>query len=246
VIGLMGLRIVQLPAPARRTSLIVLGGLIVLLVAANLAVQVPGLNGALTLTYRNSCQVVKQAGVALHLMPPSCTGKGISPFAWLALTPYLFGLLAAAFAAAVTCTAYRAVAESDVQAELDARAAIVDQAFRCTALVLVTSALTMKLFYDLPLSLIPEDTTPLTLMQGYAQGMALFWGTVFTLTLIAIFGPGYAILKRQLQTRNIEAELPEVLTGKNVQKYAVTALTMLAPLLVGASGSLLEQLAGAL
>ena len=89
-------------------------------------------------------------------------------------------------------TAFRPLEAKEPQAlaaELTERARLVEQAFRATAFVLVTSALSLVTFYRIPLAMI-EDPLALQLMTGFGQGMTLFWGAAFTLTLVAIFGPG--------------------------------------------------------
>lgn len=86
-------------------------------------------------------------------------------------------------------------------------------------------------------------------MTGFAQGMTLFWGIVFTLTLAAIFGPGTLILTRHLRAEHLASigpDLPEGLLPQSTRKRIAGMLTTLAPLLIGASGSVLETIAGPL
>ena len=242
VIALMGLHIRRMEPASRQQALIVLGALAVLLAIISVAARQDGWNGALTLTYRNICALVHRADVLPDLMPKSCTGAGISLFAWAALLPYMFGLAAAACAAAVTSTAFRPLKAGDAPETLASRAALVEQTFHATAFVLVTSTITMMLFYQIPLPLI-ENPDALEQMTAYARSMTLFWGVVFSLTLVAIFGPGQLMLEDDGAR---PGQIPEALTPRGTRKQLTSTLTALAPLLIGASGTILEQLAGAL
>lgn len=246
VITLMMMQMVRLPAVARRQSMLVLAGIITLLVVVNLIARLPGMSGALTLTYRNICTVVLAGGVVPHLLPESCTSKGVSAFAWLALLPYLSGLLAAATAAALTSAASSAIMDShDIEQELEGRAHMIEQASHGTAFVLVTSVITMILFYQLPLNLI-EDSGALTRMSHYSNSLSLFWGVIFTLTLVAIFAPAGWMIRQQLRELQVDVSLPDTLISQTMRERLLTTLGTLAPLLVGASGSIIEKIATAL
>ncbi|MGQ7846386.1 hypothetical protein ACUNV4_18040 [Granulosicoccus sp. 3-233] len=246
VFAMMMVQAFHLPSKARQQALLILAGIITLLIAVNLIARVPSLMGALTLTYRNICSVLVAGDVVSHLLPGSCTEKGISAFAWLALLPYLFGLLAAASAAAVTSVATRPiVASDDIQQELERRAHQLEQASRGTAFVLVTSVITMMLFYQLPVSLIQEPHA-LALMSHYSNSLSLFWGVIFTLTLVAIFAPASWMIRQQLRELQVDASLPETLLSDTTRERLLTALGALAPLLVGASGSIIEKLTATL
>lgn len=251
VAGLMLWHLWQRPKAARMRALAVLGCAMVLLIVGNIAVRVDGNTGALTLAYRNVCTVVHAADVFSHLMPPSCTAPGVSLFAWMALLPYIFGVIAAAFAAALVSTTARPLPTDAPQEALASRARLIEIAFQATAFVLVTSTVTMMQFYQLPLALIApfqgETAAPAaTLMAGYGNGMTFFWGVLFTLTLAAIFAPAHLLLTRQAKVHALDAALPPTLDAGALRKRLTTGLTTLAPLLIGASGSILEQFASAL
>ena len=119
---------------------------------------------------------------------------------------------------------------------------LVDLTFQATAFVMVTSTISLMLFYRLPLSVVADETAR-ELLSGFAQGMALFWGIVFTLTLVAIFGPSNLLLNKALADKpemadNFREKIEKLSTKHQVSKI----LTMLAPLLVGSSASILEIL----
>ena len=222
-------------AETRRQSLAVLGISVLVLVLVNLMARQEFFLGALNLTYRSVCSVMVDAGVAPHILPKGCADAGLSNFAWLAIFPYLFGLLAAAFASAVVSTAHKTE-------NLEARMRLVDLTFQATAFVMVTSTISLMLFYRLPLSVVADETAR-ELLSGFAQGMALFWGIVFTLTLVAIFGPSNLLLNKALADKpemadNFREKIEKLSTKHQVSKI----LTMLAPLLVGSSASILEIL----
>ncbi|WP_342077912.1 hypothetical protein [Yoonia sp. SS1-5] len=247
----MMLKIRQKPLAERRQAVWVLGISIALLVAFNLIARQDAFRGALNLTYREICAVSRQADIALHILPPACDAPGLSIFAWLAVIPYLFGLLAAAFASSLVSTLFVPLPEDPSTQEVEAhkkRITGIEQAFQSAAFVLVTSTIAMMLFYKLPLSLMADEKAH-EIMTGYAQGMTLFWGMIFTLTLIAIFGPGNLILSGYL-TR--DKAVPEDedrsrgLLAPSTRDQLSKLLTALVPLLIGAAAPVLELITGAL
>lgn len=229
----------------------VLGFSIVALALLTYIAQQDGFDGALYLTYRNVCSVIHAAGVGSHLLPDVCDGEGISPFAWMALLPLVLGVIAAAFSSAVVSTAILPVecgSDGNVEAIIQERGMRIQHAFRSTAFVLVTSTLTMTLFFQLPLSII-EDSDSAAVMRGYAQGMTVFWGTIFTLTLVAIFAPASFFLRRRLDEvdrPDLLPSLPRTLGDESTRRQVVNVLTALAPLLIGAAGPLIEAVLGTL
>ena len=112
-----------------------------------------------------------------------------------------------------------------------------------TALILVTSTVSMMLFYQLPAAVIdPKDTAALTLAADYGQSMTLFWAAMFTMTLMAGFGP---VLLIGGTPRDDRAE-GAVMTFEGFRKQMSAFLAVLAPLIVGALGPVFELITKAI
>lgn len=235
------LRILALPPLARNRGFLVLAVSVLVLIAVNVLAREPLLLGALTLSYRTTCTLLVEAGAADHILPPACDAEGLSVLAWLAVVPYLSGLLAAACASALASTAFHA---GDAAAHM-AGAQRVERAFQATAFVLVTSTLLMVIFYRLPLPLI-ADPAFLALVTGFGHAMGMFWGVVFTLTLMAIFGPAVLLLPHRLPATPEGAALRDRLFATGARKRLAEILLILAPLMIGSAGSVLDLLAQAL
>ena len=188
---------------ARTWSL--LGLLLLLLIVAILVARTD--QTAVQLTYRNTCELLKQAEVAVHIMPPDCRSGAPSLLAWLAILPFVSGIVAAVFATAVASLAAEPLPETPESAWRSAfasRARTLQRVFYVVSLVLVTSTISIMLFLQLPLALAADYPTKLA-VTGHAQGMTVFWGTVFTLTLVMMFAPSaFLLLKtaRQYEKRS--------------------------------------------
>ena len=117
--------------------------------------------------------------------------------------------------------------------------------------VLVTSTITATLFFQFPASLAAADTPAATALSEYARTLTVFWGTVYTLTLIATFAPAALILRslvrRYERGAESSAEFKRWLTDKALVspiRLITNFLAMLAPMLFGAAGSLMKFLPG--
>jgi len=117
--------------------------------------------------------------------------------------------------------------------------------------VLVTSTITATLFFQFPVSLAAADTPPATALSEYARTLTVFWGTVYTLTLVATFAPAALILRslvrRYERGAESSAEFKQWLTDKALVspiRLITNFLAMLAPMLFGAAGSLMKFLPG--
>lgn len=222
----------------RNRGLLVFAASLVLVVLISVVARQDGFAGALNMAYRSTCAVLVKAQVAPHIMPGGCTDPGLSHFAWFGLLPYLSGILAAAATSALVSTlSTRPLANW---------AALLDQAFRATAFVLVASTIAMMLFYQLPLS-VTQAPAARTLISDYAQAMTLFWGVAFSLTLLAVFGPAHLMLSRALAAAaETDATLQKDIAAKTPFAQAKRILTTLAPLLVGSAASAIDLLSGAL
>lgn len=244
VIGYSVLLLMRRSPHSQKRSVGVLAGSMGLVVLANLGAR-DFLIGALDLTYRTNCNALVTLGAGKHLLPDACDSGPLSLLAVLALTPYVLGILAAAMTSALTATAYDS-AESEP--DLLAGAAQVDRMFQATAFVLATSVATLVAFYRLPLALISDETVR-DLVAGFGQGMAMFWGVGFTLTLLAIFAPSTLLVQRRLALYRDAGDLPTLrakLADQGPRKRVQDALTLLAPLLVGSAATIIDLLAKAL
>lgn len=237
VMAYMIYQIWLMPQPKRaRTGVVLLISAVVLL-AVNYTVLQPVWRGALSIAYRNLCDVIVHADVAVHLMPGSCDEEGISRYAALAAVPYVIGVIAATFASAVVAGAISARDEDPA-----VRLAVVQRAFQATALILVTSMLAMVLFYKLPLSVLANGDAR-DLVSGYAEGITMYWGTLATLTLVAIFGPANMVLGQAAKASGEEVAL---LVDSRTRGQIKAIVTTLAPLLIGSSGAFFQTIANAL
>ncbi len=220
----------------------VIGVLFVVLVLANTAERLQSEPGALTLTYRLVCQAMVAAEVLSQITPDACDDKGISPFAWMAVVPYIFGLLAALCAAGVASSA--ALAPSGVGDAAQERTTMIERSFQVTAFLLVTSTLSMMLFYQLPAALLTDDHAK-AMASSYGHGMTLFWGAVFTLTLLATYGPVALIMGGAPRPARKEAGAG-ITSFEGLRAQLSRFLAVLSPLIVGALGPMFEVLAGLL
>lgn len=243
-------RILSLPPVPRLRGLQVLGVSFAVLVLVNILARTPALIGALRISYRTTCDLLlkawplPEAEGAPHILPSACDAAGLSVLAWLAIMPYVAGLTAAVAASALASTAFaapRGAPDADV---VDGTARI-ERAFQATTFVLVTSTMLMVLFYRLPLPLI-QDENFLALVTTFGNGMGMFWGVMFTLTLMAIFGPALLLMPGRLPATEEGAALRDRLFGTGARKRLAEILLLLAPLLIGSAGTLLEVLAKAI
>ncbi len=226
-----------------------LGSLLLLLIVAILVARTD--QTAVQLTYRNTCELLKRADVAVHIMPPDCRSGSPSLLAWLAILPFVSGIVAAVFATAVASLAAEplpASPESAWRSAFAGRARTLQRVFYVVSLVLVTSTISIMLFLQLPLVLAADEATKLA-VTGHAQGMTVFWGTVFTLTLVMMFAPSAFLLLKTARQYEKRSENPaEVRAWWNEQIYVSlpkqlgNVATLLAPLLAGPAGALLEKL----
>ena len=107
--------------------------------------------------------------------------------------------------------------------------------------------LALVLFYQLPTSVI-SNTDAAELIDGYAEGITMYWGVLFTVTIVAIFAPANLILRSQMKQDDEAPELEgaKLFLDERTRNMAKAALTTLAPLLVGSAGPVFESIASAL
>lgn len=209
------------------------------------------LDGALFLTYRNICAVIEYAHLGAHFLPESCTSSGVSLLAWAALLPLVAGILATGFISALVSAGIEPTGA--VQPQSGDREVIKDtasrlrEAFQANVVILVTSMVTLSLFFKLPLSVLEGEAT--AAFSLYGSSMTLFYGMIFTLTLFVIFAPARFLLLRTALGRGDELlseALKNALGDKDMRQRFFSFLLALSPLLVGAASPLLEAFVGML
>ncbi len=116
--------------------------------------------------------------------------------------------------------------------------------------MLVVTTVTLMLFLQLPAGLLDEPGA--NSINRYALGMTVFWGAVMTLTLVAIFLPSVLAFRgeasRHLRATQAEQTLSQWLDERghlSVRRQLANLATMLAPIIVGPLGSLLQSTLGA-
>lgn len=117
--------------------------------------------------------------------------------------------------------------------------------------ILVTSTITATLFFQFPASVAPADSPAANAYMEYARTLTVYWGVVYTLTLVATFGPVALMLRnlvrRYEQGADSSDKLREWLTYKALVspiRMITNFIVMLAPMLFGAVGSLTKLLPG--
>lgn len=204
------------------------------------------LDGALFLTYRNICAVIHAAGLSSHFFPDNCTSSGVSLLAWIALLPLVAGILATGFTSALVSAGIETSENTD-EADLKDTASRLRDAFQANVVILVTSTVTLSLFFKLPLSVLHGDA--IQAFSLYGSAMTLFYGMIFTLTLLTIFAPARLLLLRTARIRGddiLSESLSDVLGVKDIRQRFLSFLLTLSPLLVGATSPLLEAFVGVL
>lgn len=251
-IGYFATRIRDLPRPVRARAWRVVGLLLVALVIIGAVTRLDPELTALQLSYRNTCELLSMAGAAVHLLPATCQGGPPSVLMALASVPTIAGLIAAAFAAALASSAADPLPETEGawRAGFTRHIRTLQHAFYALSAVLITSTVTIMLFLMLPVAIAADPATTAAL-TSYAHAMTVFWGTVFTLTLAAIFAPAVHHLSRAARRHEMASKTPADVrvwlaeqTRNSLPRHLGNLAALLAPLLVGPIGSLLEKLSG--
>jgi len=185
-------------------------------------------------------------------------GLGLSRLALYVLLPSALGIFSVTFAAAAVVFLVHSLASAGEAAWEEELRDCHDTLFRCfyvLSAVLVTSTLAASAFFHMPVGLLAAEAESAGALRAYADGLTLFWGTVFTLTLLAVFAAPLLILWRQAQgyaartsgvrdRRAFHAWLAERGLQKRLAEQLQGVGALLAPLLVGPLGTLLETLGG--
>jgi hypothetical protein len=168
--------------------------------------------------------------------------------------PHIFSIATVAVAVAVAGSVIGNLQQftvPDWQKRFDEGVKSLQFCFFGLSAVLVTSTATATLFFQFPVSFTIVETSTATVLTEYARTLAVFWGTVYTLTLVATFAPAALILRslirRYEQGAESSVEFKQWLTDKALIspiKLITTFLAALAPLLFGAAENLIKFLPG--
>lgn len=265
VIATFTLWILRLQKQQRRGALVFLAAVFVLLIAFILYFKAEANRLVLVqLGYKAICQLIAAADLPTRLVTAGqCFGEGdISHLTWLAWVPTFSGIGATAFAAAFAYGTTRNLPAHDDGDEaawreaLDGRIKALQRSVYPLSAVLVSSTVTITLFAHLPTGLL-VDSRELALagaVSNYASGLSTFWGALFSITLMATFavpalrllGAAYSAAGDDEAAGN-KADLRRWLQEhvfQSIRRQFATALSLLAPLLVGPLSSLFSSVAG--
>ena len=177
---------------------------------------------------------------------------GLPHLAWAILVPTalgVFAVLSAAAAADLLSTGLPHPGEPDAPRELRTSRQGVRRVLYLLSVVLVTSTLAASVFFHLPSELYGiEGEEPAARLSRYADALSVFWGAVYTLTLIATVAVPAARLQRQAKgTADVlagpdggtgadaEGDLGDTLMGQ-----VRLLLALLAPLIAGPVANVLQ------
>lgn len=250
------LRLCELDQARRRGAFRILAATAVC--AGIAVVLVRSLRGAAyVLTFQNIRNLLHQAPVTHDFISPAYHVPAIpylqdlTPIAVISGLPFLFGVLAviAAVPVAAAATTFQLIEDGEWRATFAERVAMLQRAFYALSIVLVTSTVALMLFFQLPAE-IALDEGRVALLR-YARGLTVFWGAVMTLTLLAVFTPPVLALRSQAKARyRSVGELREFnewfaeQVPLSPRRQLANLATMLAPIMVGPLGSLLQSLFG--
>lgn len=179
----------------------------------------------------------------------------LAGFSLHVLLPTLFGIFAVSFAATGAESLFT---EFDRDAgklngeTLKTKIAILKRGFQSLSVVLVSTVIAAAISFHLPARL--YDGEGAKLISAYADEMTIFWGAIFTLTLLATYAPHLFRLRnlsrnyaRVLQKREPGAPLPEWLSDTalfgNLKSHVGAVFTLLAPLITGSLGNIIQTVA---
>ncbi|MEE8302328.1 MAG: hypothetical protein V3S24_07820 [Candidatus Tectomicrobia bacterium] len=177
----------------------------------------------------------------------------VTKLSMFATVPQGFGVVAVIVAVGVAGSVAGNLSEareSEWRQRFAVRVHTLQRCFLGLSAVLVTSTLTMMLFFQFPAELAADSNTKMVLSH-YARGLTVFWGMVYTLTLIATFAPAAVFLRNTLRRQQQGVGSPEEFREWVAQKVLVSPqrvlgnlAALLAPVLAGLLGTLLKSLAG--
>ncbi|GAB4373563.1 MAG: hypothetical protein Kow00114_35580 [Kiloniellaceae bacterium] len=264
IVAAFALWILRLAAPQRHAALAFLAAVLTLILAFGLIVAAQSDHVVLVqLGYKAACQLLAAAELPTPLIAPGqCFLAGhISPLTWLAWVPTFAGIATVAFAAAFAYGAARdlpaAPGGEDWRQALEARVKALQRSVYLLSAVLVSSTVTITVFAHLPVGLLAEGKPPALAgaVATYATGLSTFWGALFSATLAATFavpalrllGQAYGAARADAPGGDGGSALRAWLHDhvfQSLKRQLATALSLLAPLLVGPLSSLLAGVSG--
>ncbi|AGA89398.1 hypothetical protein Thimo_0546 [Thioflavicoccus mobilis 8321] len=176
---------------------------------------------------------------------------GQSRMFFSAAMPFLIGVLVVAFGAAAGAAESTPTDTAAPEWErcFGERFERLQNAFRGSSLVLVTSAVSLMLFLQLPAPSMSESYGEA--VSRFALALTVYWGVVMTLTLLALFLPPYLAMRREAIRRHEIAgtnqDLEKWLDERQhrpMRRHLANLATLLAPILVGPVGSLAQSIMG--
>lgn len=176
---------------------------------------------------------------------------GQSRLFYSSMIPFALGAVAAALMTATAAAIALADNGSDEDWEVafSVRVAYLQNAFRMASVVLVASTIALMLFVKLPVGLMEEATA--AAISHYAQGLTVYWGAIMSLTLIAVFAlPVISMLREarfHYDSTNANQTFSVWLKERShlsVKRHVANLATMMAPVLVGPVGALMQTVFG--
>ncbi len=229
-----------------------------LVLGALIGLSTAGLAGY-KLTYFHIRELIAGTPVGSDLVAP-IAHMGFSKLSVGAFLPTGFGVISVIMAAGVASAAARKqpeVSEAEWPQLVRDRLHTLQQSFLILSAVLVTSTLSASLFFHLPTEMFnfEGNSASKEALISYARGLSVFWGAIYTLTLIAVFAPPVVVLLHRLRAfarqklgKESPSEYQEWLADEHldfsVRKQLANLAALLAPLMAGQIGSLLQSLGG--
>lgn len=214
---------------------------------------------AYKLTYFNIREVFNiEQGVGRDLLDPVFQW-GFSKLSIAVFLPTAVGVVTVIMAAGIASSAARELpdaTEPEWPQRFKDRTQTLQQSFLLLSAVLVTSTLAASLFFHLPTEMFEfkDHLTIKDALIGYARGLSVFWGTIYTLTLIAVFAPPALVLRyrarsfaRDTLQKESLLEFREWLADQDltvsIKRHLGNLGVLLAPMMAGPIGSILQSLA---
>ena len=176
---------------------------------------------------------------------------GQSQMFYACLVPFVLGAMVVAIVAALGAAVAGPdnMRRADWESVFSERVAQLQRSFQASSLVLVASTISLMLFVQLPSRLLSESGSES--LSRFGLGLTLYWGVVMTLTLFATFAPPVIALYREAIEQHHALE-PNQSFGQwlsergdlSVKRQISNLGTMLAPIMVGPVGVLIQSVLG--
>ncbi len=176
---------------------------------------------------------------------------GQSRMYYACLVPFVLGALVVAIVAALgaAVAAADSITRADWESAFAERVTQLQNSFQASSLVLVASTVALMLFVQLPARLLSESASEV--LSRFGLGLTLYWGVVMTLTLFATFAPPVIALHKEAIGQHRASDCTQPLGqwlsergNLSVKRQIANLATMLAPIMVGPVGVLLQSILG--